>query len=170
MKSEINELSQASLRELGALTARFSSGDGMHRTAIGGLYCIQLSEPNLQLPTVYEPSICVIVQGAKRVLLEEEIYSYAPPQFLAVSVDLPLVGQVTEGSPDAPYLCLAIDIDARLIADLIAQSGDASWTRGETARGLFVGETDAAMLESVLRLARLLAAPRDIAALAPLAL
>jgi AraC-like DNA-binding protein len=112
----------------------------------------------------------VIVQGAKRVLLEEEIYSYAPPQFLAVSVDLPLVGQVTEGSREAPYLCLAIDIDARLIADLIAQSGDASWTRGETARGLFVGETDAAMLESVLRLARLLATPRDIAALAPLAL
>jgi AraC-like DNA-binding protein len=57
-----------------------------------------------------------------------------------------------------------------LIADLIAQSGDASWTRGETSRGLFVGESDAAMLESVLRLARLLTTPRDIAALAPLVL
>jgi AraC-like DNA-binding protein len=170
MKSGINELTQASFRELVALTARFSSGEGMHRTAIDGLHCIQLSEPHQQLPTVYQPCICVIVQGAKRVLLEEEIYSYAPPQFLAVSVDLPLVGQVTQGSRETPYLCLAIDIDARLIADLIAHSGDASWTRGETARGLFVGETDAAMLESVLRLARLLATPRDIPALAPLVL
>ena len=140
MKREINKLLQTSLQELGALTVRFSSGDGMHRTAIGGLHCIQLSEPHMQLPTVYQPSVCVIVQGAKRVLLEEEIYSYAPPQFLAVSVDLPLMGQVTEASSDAPYLCLAVDLDARLIADLIAQSGDASWTRGETARGLFVGE------------------------------
>ena len=85
----------------------------------------------MQLPSVYQPSICVIVQGAKQVLLEDEIYRYAPPQFLAVSVDLPLLGQVTEASAEKPYLCLAIDIDARQIADLIAQSGDAS---GRAAR------------------------------------
>jgi AraC-like DNA-binding protein len=114
--------------------------------------------------------VCVIVQGAKQVLLEEEIYRYASMQFLAVSVDLPLLGQVTEASKDEPYLCLAIDIDARQIADLIAQSGDAGWSRGETSRGLFVGELDAAMLDSALRLARLLDTPRDIPVLAPLAM
>jgi AraC-like DNA-binding protein len=124
----------------------------------------------MQLPTVYQPSICVIVQGAKQVLLEEEIYRYAPPQFLAVSVDLPLVGQVIEASAEKPYLCLAIDIDARTIAELIAQSGDAGWSRAETARGLFVGEMDDGIQESALRVARLLETPRDIPVLAPLAL
>jgi AraC-like DNA-binding protein len=158
------------MQELGKVIGKHSAGDGMHATAVAGLHCIQLSEPNLQLPTVYQPCICVIVQGAKQVLLEEEIYSYAPPQFLAVSVDLPLVGQVTKASAAAPYLCLAIDIDARLIAELIAQSGDAAWSRGETARGLFVGEMDAAMQESALRLARLLETPRDIPVLAPMAM
>ncbi len=73
-----------------------------------------------------------------------------------------MTGQVIEATRESPYLCLAIDLDARQIADLIAQSGDAGWSRGETSRGLFVGEVDAAMLESVLRLARLLDAPRDI--------
>jgi AraC-like DNA-binding protein len=170
MKSQINGIAVSQLQELGALTAKFSSGDGIHPTAVGGVACIKLSEPHMQLPAVYQPCVCVILQGAKQVLLEEEIYRYASKQFLAVSVDLPLLGQVTEASKEKPYLCLAIDIDARQIADLIAQSGDAGWSRGETSRGLFVGELDAAMLDSALRLARLLDTPRDIPVLAPLAM
>jgi AraC-like DNA-binding protein len=170
MKSQINEIADAQRQELGALTAKFSNGEGMHASAVAGLHCIKLSETQMQLPAVYNPCVCVIVQGAKQVLLEEEIYRYSPPQFLAVSVDLPLIGQVTQASAEKPYLCLAIDIDARQIADLIAQSGDAAWSRGETSRGLFVGEMDAALQESVLRLARLLDSPRDIPVLAPLAM
>lgn len=52
----------------------------------------------------------MIVQGAKQVLLEDEICRYAPPQFLAVTADLPLVGQVVEASAQAPYLCLEFQI------------------------------------------------------------
>jgi AraC-like DNA-binding protein len=156
--------------ELGSLIAKYSNGDGMHATAIGGLHCIRLSAKQMQLPSVYHPCICVIVQGAKQVLLEEEVYRYEPPQFLAVSVDLPLVGQVVEATAARPYLCLAIDLDARQIADLVAQSADPKWSRGETSRGLFVGDMDAALQDSVLRLARLLDTPRDIPVLAPLAL
>jgi AraC-like DNA-binding protein len=156
--------------ELCTLVRKFSSGEGIHETAIGGLSCIKLSERQMQLPFVYKPSICMILQGAKQVLLESEIYRYATPQFLAVSVDLPLIGQVTEASAGKPYLCLAIDMDARLISDLVAHSEDLSWSRSETSRGLFVGAMDAALQESALRLTRLLEAPRDIPVLAPLML
>lgn len=170
MKSEISELLESGRRELSRLVHKYSTDEGMHRSAIDALHCIRLSERQMQLPSVYQPSICVILQGAKQVLLEDEIYRYAPPQFLAVSVDLPLVGQVIEASAGEPYLCLAIELDARTIADLISQSGDASWSRRETTRGLFVGEMDAATQDAVLRLARLLETPRDIPVLAPLAL
>jgi AraC-like DNA-binding protein len=77
---------------------------------------------------------------------------------------------VIEASAEQPYLCIAIELDARTLADLISQSGDASWSRGETSRGLFVGEMDAATQDAVLRLTRLLDTPRDIPVLAPLAL
>jgi AraC-like DNA-binding protein len=170
MKNEINGLAATGQHGLAALVDKYSNGDGIHASAIGGVHCIKLSMPHTQLPSVYKPCVCVIVQGTKQVLLEDEIYRYAPPQFLAVSVDLPLVGQVVEASAQAPYLCLAIDIDAKQISDLISQSGDAMWSRGETARGLFVGELDASTQDAVLRLARLLDTPRDIPVLAPLAL
>lgn len=168
MDKIINVLYETRRQEMAGLVERFSNGDGIHASAIPGLHCIRLSAPHQQLPTVYQPSFCVIVQGAKQVLLEDEIYRYAPPQFLAVSVDLPLVGQVLEASVDAPYLCLAIDIDARQIADLIAHAEPAPTLRGQTPRGLFVGALDGETQDTVLRLARLLAAPRDIPVLAPL--
>ena len=170
MDKPINELSRDRLAELRRLIAKNSNGDGMHPVAIGGLQCIRMSAPNDELPHVYNPCACVIVQGEKQVLLEGEIYRYAPPQFLAISVDLPLFGQVLVASAQAPYLCLAIDLDASTIADLLARSDDAGWSHGETARGLFVGDLDDATLESVVRLAGLLDAPRDILVLAPLAL
>jgi AraC-like DNA-binding protein len=170
MSPSLHESFDARQRELGMLALKFSSGEGIHPTAIAGLRCIRLSEPHLQLPSVYQPSFCVIVQGTKQVLLEDEVFRYAPPQFLAVSVDLPLVGQVIEASAEAPYLCLAIDIDARQIAELVAQADDTSWTRTEAARGVFVGDLDAATQETVLRYVRLLETPRDIRTLAPLIL
>jgi AraC-like DNA-binding protein len=170
MSSQINDLAPDPMHELRELTARFSDGDGIHPTAVPGLHCIQLSAPHMQLPSVYNPCVCVIVQGTKQVLLEHEIYRYAPPQFLAVSVDLPLSGQVIEASAEKPYLCLAIDLDVRQIADLIAHSGDAAWSKDATGRGLFIGEVDGPMRDSVLRLARLLGTPQDIPVLAPMAI
>ena len=170
MASVINEVQVDRRQALGRLIEKYSSGDGIHATAVQGLFCIRLSAPHMKLPSVYQPSICVIVQGAKQVLLEEEIYDYAPPQFLGVSVDLPLLGQVTEASAEKPYLCLQIELDPRLIGELIAQSSEATWARSETARGLFVGELDDATQETVLRLARLLDTPRDIPMLAPMML
>lgn len=170
MKREINAIEGGRLQELAMLTDKYSSGEGVHATAVNGLFCIRLSAPNMKLPSVYQPSICVILQGAKQVLLEEEIYRYAPPQFLAVSVDLPLLGQVTEASPEKPYLCLQIELDPRQIGELIAQSADAVGSRDHTARGLFVGTLEDATQEAVLRIARLLETPRDIPMLAPMML
>jgi AraC-like DNA-binding protein len=170
MNTEIRAVHSRRQEELAGLIVKYSSTDGVHATAIKGLFCIRLSAVDMKLPSVYQPSICVIVQGAKQVLLHEEIYRYVPPQFLAVSVDLPLLGQVTEASAERPYLCLQIEIDPRLIGELIAHSTDATWSRSETSRGLFVDTLDDATEEAVLRLARLLDAPRDIPMLAPMML
>ncbi len=34
-----------------------------------------------------------------------------PTQFLIVTLDTPVIGQVIEASPDEPYLCLKLDLD-----------------------------------------------------------
>jgi AraC-like DNA-binding protein len=170
MNDRPQSLAIRQLRELSELTARHSATDGVAPTAIDGVSCIRLSAPDMTLPAVYFPSVCVILRGRKQVLLGDEIYRYAPTQFLAVSVDLPLIGQVTEASAQRPYLCLQIALDARQIGELIAQSDTSQWTAADSGRGIFVGDVDRDTLDAAHRLLRLLDAPRDIAVLAPMAL
>lgn len=157
-------------RELAAIVGRHAATDGIHRTAIRSLHCVRMSDPSVAIPGVYDPCVCVVVQGSKQVLLGDEIYRYRPLHYLAVSVDLPVLGQVVEASVEQPYLCLKIDLDAHTLTDILAQSRNAQVISATTPRGLFVGTMDDALVGAVLRLARLLDAPGDIPVLAPMML
>lgn len=142
--------------------------DGIHPTAIAGMTCLRLSETLARLPNVLTPSLCVIAQGSKRVYLEDEVYAYRPSQYLAVSVDLTVIGEVTEGSEAQPYLCLQIELDPLLLAELLLECPVADARKAVTPRGIFVGELDETLGDCVLRLARLLDTPQDISLVAPL--
>lgn len=48
---------------------RFTKQDGTHETLIPGLRFIRSSEASEPVYSVYEPSLCVIAQGAKVVML-----------------------------------------------------------------------------------------------------
>ncbi|MGE4314013.1 MAG: AraC family transcriptional regulator N-terminal domain-containing protein [Pseudobdellovibrionaceae bacterium] len=155
-------------KELSAIIDQFSPSDGIHATAIPGIHCIKFSEVGARLPNVYNASLCVIAQGKKRVMLEDEIYQYHPSEHLVVSVDLPVLGEVTVASPEAPYLCLQIDIEQQQLAELATQARLTFDDRTFVTRGMFVGQTDSSLADSVLRLARLLEKPEDIPLLAPM--
>ncbi|MBC7807008.1 MAG: AraC family transcriptional regulator, partial [Akkermansiaceae bacterium] len=145
--------------------------DGTHTTAISSLYLYRSSSPSDPVPGVYEPSLCVIAQGKKLVMLAAESYVYAPAQYLLASVDLPIVGQVIEASARAPYLSLRLDLDPGLIGTSIIESDVTTASRSVPAtRGISVNRVDPGLLDAVIRLLRLLEVPRDIRVLAPLLL
>lgn len=154
--------------ELGELIEEFSSGEGCHRTAVPHLSFYRTLTGDLATPVVYQPSVCIIVQGEKEVMLEGEIYRYAAGDYLAVSVDLPTVGRVTQASPEQPYLCIQIDLDPVQLSALLTQRGLRVEAASSTRRALFVGGVTEELVDSVLRLTRLLKAPQDISCLAPL--
>lgn len=154
--------------ELAQLVDKFSTEEGIQSTAIPGVNCIRLTQINDQLPSVYTPSLCIIVQGKKRVLLEDEIYQYQPSEYLVVSVDLPVIGQVIEASKDMPYLCLQIELDQHQLAELMVQAKLPIKNKTPSQRGIFVGDVDESLGDGVLRLARLLEATQDIPLLAPM--
>ncbi|HEY0943308.1 MAG TPA: AraC family transcriptional regulator [Steroidobacter sp.] len=153
--------------ELAALVARWTPNEGVHPSAIRGLTVIRGNSPSIPTPSVYEPSLCIVVQGRKRCLLGDDIYYYDALNYLVVSVTLPAVGQVIEATPERPYLCLRFELDARTIGELLLQVGR-SGVPPSTDRGLYVARTGPQLLDAVLRLTRLLEEPRDAAILAPL--
>jgi len=63
--------------------------DGSYETALPALRLSRFSAPSELIALVYEPSLCVVAQGAKEVLFADETYRLDPAQSLLVSVDLP---------------------------------------------------------------------------------
>jgi AraC-like DNA-binding protein len=156
------------IRDIAALIERFTATDGIQQTAIGGLRLSRASEPGLPMRGVQEPTLCLTAQGAKRVLLGEEIFEYHPSSLIVASVDLPVSGQVIRATPQAPYLGFVMRLDPREVADAALQARLAPPEEAATVRGLFVSEAPPALLEAIARLLRLLEQPADIPALAPL--
>ena len=139
---------------------------GMFETLVPGLSLIRANAPGMLMPTVYEPSLCIIAQGAKTVSLGERRLHYDPSHCLVASVDLALMGQVTAAVRDHPYLCCKIDIDQTVLADLIIAESSAL-PPGDPPP-LAVHPTDPDLLDAAFRLVRLLDRPGSIPTLAPL--
>lgn len=142
--------------------------DGRHTTQIPGLHCFCFSNPIKTVLSLYSPSIYFVVQGAKQVLLAGELYSYGTGDYLALSVDLPITSQVTHATSSTPFLCLQIEIDALVVNEVAMQHAMISEVSRETQRGLAVGHAEEVLVDTIVRLGRLLATPDDIAFLAPL--
>ncbi len=160
---------QVGVAELAALMSRFAASDGIHATAIERVSLLRFSQRNEPVPAVHEPALCIIAQGSKQVMLAEEVYLYDASRYLVVSVDLPVTSRLVQATPEAPYLCLRLDLDPGEIAAMLLQSGVPAPGPQRASRGLFLSEASPSMLDAVIRLVRLLDTPEDIPALAPLA-
>lgn len=160
----------ATMQDLADLMVRHTPGDGMHATAIPRVSLIRSSRPTEPIHTVYEPAVCIIAQGAKQVQMGHRVLNYDAASFLVVSVDVPLAGQITRASLDAPYLCFMLNLDPASLAALITESGaPVPPSRSETTRGLELSAVTSPLIDAAVRLLRLLDDPADIGFLAPLA-
>ncbi|ETX26971.1 AraC family transcriptional regulator [Roseivivax isoporae] len=155
------------LRVLTKDIAQWTRVDGVHATPVPRLHLIRSGAPTQEVHAVHEPAICIVLQGAKRVLLGDRVYDYGPTHYLAVSFDLPIVGQITEATLEEPYLCMRLDIEAGQLAELAARLPGDSTHEGD-APGLMLGRTTQEILDAAGRLLSLLETPEDIPVLAPL--
>ena len=137
-------------------------------TAIKGLSLFRGDQPTSPLSILYEPSICLVVQGVKRVLLEEDSYIYDTKNFLITSVHLPTLVQIMEASPEKPYLGLRLTLDMREMAQLIMDSQLPQPRTLAAGRGMAIGEVTLPLLTAFQRLIDLLTEQQDIPILAPL--
>lgn len=147
--------------------ARWTEGGEMEATPIPGLSLFQRHEPTEPACGVYEPSICLVVQGAKRVLLGDDIYVYDADHYLITSVHLPTIVRVVEASREKPYLGLRLTFDLREVSRLMADSNLPAPPAQQSSRGMATGAVTPPLLDAFKRLIDLLADERDIPILAP---
>lgn len=115
-----------------------------------------------------QPSIVVVVQGAKQMLVGNQAYVYDTERFLINSLDLPAQSQVLEASPDQPCLGLSFKLDLSVMTELISQTRLPPPRVRATEASTALGTITPALLEPFRRLLGLLDEPADMAVLAPL--
>ncbi|HJX29214.1 MAG TPA: AraC family transcriptional regulator [Thermoanaerobaculia bacterium] len=143
--------------------------DGTFELRIPGVYAIRRSQTNAPVThAIMRSSLCIVAQGAKSVMVGEDIYSYEASQIAVYSVDVPVAAQITRASHAEPYLTLKIDLDAQKIADLTAKVFPHGLPQTRDNQSLYIGQADARIIDAATRLLELMAQPVDAELLAPL--
>ncbi|MBO6946745.1 MAG: AraC family transcriptional regulator [Rhodospirillales bacterium] len=148
--------------------AQWTEGQNAVETQVPGLTLHRWETPTDPTSYFLGPSICLIAQGRKRLMLGDEVFIYDAHQFLITSVDLPVVAQIIEASADKPYLGLTLSLDLRSIAQFIVSNEVPPAASNKDRLGIAVGEVSQPLLDAFQRLLGLLDNPEDISALAPL--
>jgi len=159
---------EVALEALAKSIARLTGKSDRIVTAIPGLLLARLEKQSEPVSIMFEPRVCMIAQGAKRVQLGDDAYVYDPHHFLLTSVDLPTFVQVIKASPEKPYLGLVMKIDQREISQLMVDSNLPPPRPQQSSRGMATGEVTLPMLSTFQRLIDLLDEPKDIPILAPI--
>jgi len=148
--------------------ARWTEGKNSLDTSIRGLSLHRWDTPTEPTSYMLAPSICLIGQGRKRLFLGEDVYVYDAHRFLITSVDLPVVAQILEASSEKPYLGLTMELDLRMIGQLMLDHDMPSPLPTKDRLGIAISDVSEPLVGAFNRLLDLIDHPDDIPALAPL--
>jgi AraC-like DNA-binding protein len=154
--------------DLADVIDQWTAGKEECATPISSLAFFRREAPTDACVCQVEPSIVVVVQGAKQLLIGDAAYAYNTERFLITSLDFPASSQVLEASPDKPCLGLVLRLDLRILAELIPQTRLPPPCDRATEASAHLGTITPAFLAPFSRLLALLDEPVDMAVLAPL--
>jgi AraC-like DNA-binding protein len=158
---------QANREELVERVSRVLHEDGTVQP-LPGLHLSRSSSQTAPHHGVSIPSVCVIAQGSKEVLLGESRYRYDPLHYLLTTIELPSVSQVVEASKEQPYLSLRLELSPALVSSVLLDAGYTQPQKQADARAIGVSQLDSNLLDVAVRLVRLLDAPVEVPVLLPL--
>jgi AraC-like DNA-binding protein len=130
---------------------------------VDGLVLLRQDSPSSFEASLYEPVLCLILQGRKQVSLGEQTLSFGPGECLLVSHDLPVHSRITK----APYLALIFEVDLATIRKLYDEVAE-SELDSERARAAVTHRADPGLLDALRRYLALADSPADAKVLRPL--
>src|SRR5450631_2902499 len=138
-------------------------------TCIDALTMMRADRPTEIDPTCYEPVICLILQGSKKIEFGSHTVRARRGQSIIVSHDLPIRTRIVEASAAQPYLVVVVRLDAATIRSLADGVEDTELASLDQV-ALEVRTASMEIVETLRRLVALIDTPADAKVLAPLVL
>jgi AraC-like DNA-binding protein len=168
-----NRSEHASIRLLCALAGQHMRGHPAGpldlATGLPWLWLMRRPAPTAVGRGILMPSVCLLVQGQKEMLVGRQVLRYGPGSYVQAGTPMPVSGQVTGASEDAPYYGIRVDLEPKEIAAFMLEMQLAPPKDGREPPMVSVERAGEAMLEVFVRVLRLLERPRDLAVLGRLA-
>ena len=118
-------------------------------------------------PCLYRSMICFILQGSKRVAINDHLLSYDSEQYLISALDLPLSGQILDTDEGQPYVAVSLVLDPAILAQLAVTIPAVSESE-QKGMGITINPMTSSLRDTLLRLLSLLDTPADITDLGPM--
>jgi AraC-like DNA-binding protein len=147
-------------------TNRFLAESQKHGQTLPSLIVLRREEVSDIEAVVYEPVICLILQGRKETSIGDQFADLGPGDALLVSHDLPVVSRITVASPKEPYLAVILKLDLGLVRGLYEQLADIVQADAE-GRSLAAARAEPVLISTLERYLDLMDSPLDAEVLGP---
>ncbi|MBZ5562964.1 MAG: AraC family transcriptional regulator [Acidobacteriia bacterium] len=155
--------------KLARCIAAYAPHDGSFELRIPGVHASRFSRINREcVHALRLPSLCIVAQGAKTVIVGQEVYEYDASRMIVFSVALPIAAQITQASHSEPYLALRLDLDPHKIAELVLRVYPHGLPPVQERSAVYITPVDVNIVNAATRLVECLAQPGDAELLAPL--
>ena len=135
-------------------------------SAMPGVHLMRFGWRSLPLVSTQFPCMALVLQGTKSVEFAGAHLEYGPGQYLLASIDLPATSRIVNASKTHPLLAVAVQIDFTELREAIQRCDALPQLNPQP--GITVFEADVELLETLVRLLRLLDTPEHARPLAPL--
>ena len=138
---------------------------GAENAALPRLRVYTLDHPTEVAPLLYDPVVCLILQGAKRTFIGDQAFEYGAGDCMIVAAEVTAMGQISQASPAAPYLAANLYIDPAVISSLLIDMKGLPEPPVQSSFG--VSRASPLLLDAWRRLVELLDRPDEIQVMAP---
>jgi len=111
---------------------------------------------------MYEPSLCIILQGSKAVGFGDKMYAYNHNEYLLSSAHVPAIVKITQASQNEPYMSLRIKFKIEDIYEVLKNTNPQKLQfQKKSEKGLFFDDLNLRLYEPISRLIKLLDKPNE---------
>lgn len=156
--------------KLAKLISQYAPDDGLFEVCPGVRLLRESSQDAKPARNISQPGMCIVAQGAKRVVLGNDVFEYDNSRMVVYSTEVPVSAKIIRASSDEPYLCLIIDIAPQKLAELTTKAFPNGLPRVTQSRAIHIGPTNPKIVDAAIRLLELFSEPDDVDLLIPLVL
>ena len=138
-----------------------------YATGVPGLSVMCDVAPSEFEAMIYDPVVCLVLQGRKETRIGERVVAFGAGDSLIVSHSLPVIAAITKARTEQPYVAMILRIDLGIARSLYDETGEFGHVGGE-GQSLVASQTAPELIDAFARLFRASQDPIEADALTPL--